>query len=188
MALPLGKTLLEGDIGAGKSTMLMAIEFALFGLGSETGSSLLRLGEQEGGVRLKFEVEGKGFEIRRGLERKGGSVHQTDGYLETPGETLNLSPRELKERVLEVLEFNEAPDPKAQSLIFRYAVYTPQEAMKEVLSMTPDIRLQTLRRAFRVEDYKTAAENAAEVGREIRGDVRELDGLGRGAEKLRAEL
>ncbi|MBI3840404.1 MAG: SMC family ATPase, partial [Thaumarchaeota archaeon] len=105
-----------------------------------------------------------------------------------PGETLNLSPRELKERVLEVLEFNEAPDPKAQSLIFRYAVYTPQEAMKEVLSMTPDIRLQTLLRAFRVEDYKTAAENAAEVGREIRGDVRELDGLGRGAEKLRAEL
>ena len=28
---PLGRTLFEGDIGSGKSTILMAIEFALFG-------------------------------------------------------------------------------------------------------------------------------------------------------------
>ena len=31
----LGTTLFEGDIGSGKSTILMAIEFALFGLSSE---------------------------------------------------------------------------------------------------------------------------------------------------------
>ncbi|MEM2914856.1 MAG: AAA family ATPase, partial [Candidatus Bathyarchaeia archaeon] len=35
---PLGTTLFEGDIGSGKSTILMAIEFALFGLGSEKGA------------------------------------------------------------------------------------------------------------------------------------------------------
>ncbi|MFI5404788.1 MAG: AAA family ATPase, partial [Candidatus Gagatemarchaeaceae archaeon] len=62
--LPLGKTLFEGDIGSGKSTILMAIEFALFGLGSETGSSLLRLGEQEGEVRMRFEVDGSEYEVR----------------------------------------------------------------------------------------------------------------------------
>ena len=38
---PLGRTLFEGDIGSGKSTILMAIEFALFGLGSEKPGSLL---------------------------------------------------------------------------------------------------------------------------------------------------
>ena len=42
---PLGKTLFEGDIGSGKSTILMAIEFGLFGLGSEKAGSLLRAGE-----------------------------------------------------------------------------------------------------------------------------------------------
>ncbi len=186
--LPLGKTLFEGDIGSGKSTILMAIEFALFGLGSETGSSLLKLGEQNGEVRMKFEVDGGEYEVRRGLERKGGRVQQTDGDFATPEEKLALSPRELKERIHEVLEFNEAPDPKAQSLIYRYAIYTPQEEMKEVLSMSPDVRLQTLRRAFRVEDYKTAAENASEIGRQLRGDIRELEGFGTGLDKLKEQL
>ena len=32
---PRGITLFEGDIGSGKSTILMGIEFALFGLGSQ---------------------------------------------------------------------------------------------------------------------------------------------------------
>ncbi len=185
---PLGKTLFEGDIGSGKSTILMAIEFALFGLGSETGSSLLKLGEQNGEVRMKFEVDGSRYEVRRGLERKGGGVQQTDGDFATPDEKLALSPRELKERILEVLEFNEAPDPKAQSLIYRYAVYTPQEEMKEVLWMSPDVRLQTLRRAFRVEDYKTAAENASEIGRQLKGDIRELEGFGKGLERLKEQM
>ncbi len=186
--LPLGKTLFEGDIGSGKSSILMAIEFALFGLGSETGASLLRLGEKKGAVRMKFEVEGREFEVSRGLERKGGGVQQTGGRLVTPEEELDLSPRELKEKVLEVLEFNEAPDPKAQSLIYRYAVYTPQEEMKEVLSMSQDVRLQTLRRAFRVEDYKTAAENSSEISRELRGDIRELEGFGAGLDRLRGQM
>ncbi|MDA4124452.1 MAG: SMC family ATPase [Thaumarchaeota archaeon] len=186
--LPLGKTLFEGDIGSGKSTILMAIEFALFGLGSETGSSLLRLGEQEGEVRMRFEVDGSEYEVRRGLERKGGGVQQTDGDFEAPAEKVALSPRELKERILEVLQFNEAPEPKAQSLIFRYAVYTPQEEMKEVLAMPSEVRLQTLRRAFRVEDYKTAAENASEISRQMKGDIRELEGVGRGLERLKEQL
>lgn len=36
-----GISLFEGDIGSGKSTILMAIEFALFGLGSQKAESLL---------------------------------------------------------------------------------------------------------------------------------------------------
>jgi exonuclease SbcC len=46
---PLGTTLFEGDIGSGKSTILMAIEFALFGLGSEKGAALLRVGAKQAG-------------------------------------------------------------------------------------------------------------------------------------------
>ncbi|MCX8194387.1 MAG: AAA family ATPase, partial [Candidatus Pacearchaeota archaeon] len=40
--LPAGKVLLSGDIGSGKSTILLAIEFALFGLqrGLIEGASL----------------------------------------------------------------------------------------------------------------------------------------------------
>lgn len=172
---PLGKTLFEGDIGSGKSTILMAIEFAFFGLGSETGSSLLRIGEKEGGVRMVFDVDGKEFEITRGLSRKEARVHQTAGVLRTPEGQLDLSPKELKEEILDILHFDETPDPRAQSRIYRYAVYTPQEAMKTILVLTPDDRLQTLRRVFGIEDYKTANENAEELTREVRRRVENLN-------------
>ena len=38
---PKGITLFEGDIGSGKSSILMAVEFALFGTGSQKGDTLL---------------------------------------------------------------------------------------------------------------------------------------------------
>jgi len=185
---PAGKTLLEGDIGSGKSSVLMAIEFALFGLGSDSGNSVLKLGHDNGEVRLVFDVDGSEYEVRRRLQRKSGKVQQIGGELKTPEETLGLSPSELKEKVLEVLEFNEAPDPKALSWIYRYAVYTPQEEMKYILNLVPDQRLQILRRAFRVEDYKTAATNAEDATRAIREDARELDGIARGMEELKAQV
>ena len=40
VVFPRGISLFEGDIGSGKSTILMAIEFALFGLGSQKAESV----------------------------------------------------------------------------------------------------------------------------------------------------
>jgi len=172
---PLGTTLFEGDIGSGKSTILMAIEFALFGLGSERGNALLRLGAKRGSVTLRFEVDGEEYEVYRSLERKGRGVRQgADGYLKTKDGILRLSPSELKERVLEILNFNEPSDPKAKSVIYRYAIFTPQEEMKAILWMSPSARLQTLRKAFRIEDYKTAADNISLLLRLIREKITEL--------------
>jgi exonuclease SbcC len=185
---PLGKTLFEGDIGSGKSTILMAIEFAFFGLGSETGSSLLRVGESEGRVRMIFDVDGKEYEILRGLSRKGTRVQQTGGYVKTPDAIIHLSPSELKEKILEILQFNEVPDPKAQSWIYRYAVYTPQEEMKSILLLTPDLRLQILRRAFGIEDYKAAGENANELARTIRRKAENLDGKAADLDDLKSRV
>ncbi len=173
---PPGVTLFEGDMGSGKSTILMAIEFALFGLGSEKGAGLLRLGEKEGGVQLRFDVDGVEHEVSRTLKRKANSVQQEPGYLLLRGEKLQLSPTELKEKVLKTLNFNEPVDPKAQSVIYRYAIFTPQEEMKAILNYRPDVRLQTLRKAFRLEDYRVAADNAALISTTLHKKAIELDG------------
>jgi exonuclease SbcC len=182
---PLGTTLFEGDIGSGKSTILMAIEFALFGLGSEKGSALLRVGAKKGSVTLTFEVEGEEYEVYRCLERKGKGIQQSDGYIKTKEGVLHLSASELKEKVLEILKFNEPPDPKAQSVIYRYAVFTPQEEMKVILWMKPDLRLQTLRKAFRVEDYRIAVDNALAVRTLIRDKAISLSSHASDLEKKR---
>jgi exonuclease SbcC len=162
---PMGTTLFEGDIGSGKSTILMAIEFALFGLGSEKGGALLKAGAKKGLVTLCFDVDGKEYEVCRSLERKGKGVQQSDCMLKTEGTVLHLSASEAKEKVLEILAFNEPADPKAGSVIFRYAIFTPQEEMKAIIWMRADQRLQTLRKAFRIEDYRVALDNSHALAR-----------------------
>jgi exonuclease SbcC len=171
---PEGIILFEGATGSGKSTILMAIEFALFGLGSIKGSSLLRLGSQQGNVSLTFDVDGKEYTINRTLEKKGQSVHQGSGYVIEPKGKLSLEPSELKQRILDILHFNEPENPKAQSLIYRYAVFTPQEEMKTILTYKPDERLQTLRKAFRLEEYKIAIENSSKLSSEIKNKIIEF--------------
>jgi exonuclease SbcC len=168
VSFPVGTTLFEGDIGSGKSTILMAIEFALFGLGSERGGALLNVGAKKGLVKLSFEVEGKEYEVCRSLERKAKSVQQSDCTLKTDGSVLQLSASEMKEKILDILAFNEPPDPKAQSVIYRYAIFTPQEEMKAIILMRADARLQTLRKAFRIEDYRIALENCSTLAKAIK--------------------
>jgi exonuclease SbcC len=191
-----GTTLFEGDIGSGKSTILNAIEFALFGLGSQRGGSLLRLGTKNGLTTLTFEVDEREYKIHRSLVRKGKSVIQgNDGYIETEGKRLSLSATELKERILDILNFDEPSDPKAQSVIYRYAIFTPQEEMKEILIQDSDRRLQTLRKAFGIEDYKVASENVQNTVKEIRqkskfleGQISDLDEKEDVLEKTNAEI
>ena len=172
---PLGKTLFEGDIGSGKSTILMAIEFALFGLGSEKPGSLLKAGENDALVAIVFESGGKEYTVKRRLVKKKNSYAQDDCELGTAEGHCEYSATEIKEKVLEILDFNEPPDPKAQSMIYRYAIYTPQEEIKNVLALKPDLRLQTLRKAFRLEDYKVASENARNLHGEIRQKARDYE-------------
>src|SRR5207253_1356160 len=63
--IPGGTILFQGDIGCGKSTILSAIEFALFGLGDIDGNNLLRSGEKKGSVLLEFQVNNKNYQILR---------------------------------------------------------------------------------------------------------------------------
>jgi exonuclease SbcC len=167
VSFPMGTTLFEGDIGSGKSTILMAIEFALFGLGSEKGGALLKAGAKKGFVSLCFEVEGKEYEACRSLERKAKSVQQADCSLKTDGTVLQLSASEMKQKILDILAFNEPADPKAQSYIYRYAIFTPQEEMKAIIWMRADARLQTLRKAFRIEDYRIALDNSSILAKSV---------------------
>lgn len=175
---PLGISLFEGDIGSGKSTILMAIEFALFGLGNQRGESLLRKNTLKGSVILEFEIEGKKGKIERKLLRKtvNTPVKQDKGLLIFNGAQWSLSPSEMKEKILKILDFKEDPDPRANSHIFRYAVYTPQEEMKYIISQKPKSRLQTLRKAFGIEDYKIAAENAYLISRYLKDKINYLTG------------
>ena len=172
-----GVTLFEGDVGSGKSSILSAIEFALFGLGEMDGPYLLRHGARNGSVLLEFEVGGKDYKVYRSLEQKRSNINQKDGYIVEEGEKTEYSVTEMKSRILKILSFNEIPRPKTSSLIFRYAVFTPQEMMKEVLFQPVERRLETLRRAFNIEDYSIVSNNASILLSRLENESRILNEL-----------
>lgn len=184
-----GTTLLSGDMGSGKSSILMAIEFALFGLGPYRAEALLSRRANDGYVELRFSVDGKRYEIKRTLKKtEAGTAQDAKGsYLAVDGEKQTLSTGEMKQRVMKILRFNEPSKGRAISHIFRYAVFTPQEEMKAVLS-DPDRRLSTVRRAFGIEDYKTAADNAKIVATDITRRASKFEGLAAGAEDLKESV
>ncbi len=172
---PDGSIMLSGDIGSGKSSILLAVEFALFGIkrGEFSGSSLLRNGEKEGFVELNLEIEGKNIVVKRTLKRGNDSIKQEAGYIVINDKKFELTPVELKYKVFELLGYPVNLVSKSKDSIFRFTVYTPQEEMKHILMESADIRLDTLRRIFHIDRYKKIKENCVLYVREIKSKMRE---------------
>jgi DNA repair protein SbcC/Rad50 len=166
---PSGPFILSGDIGSGKTSILLAIEFAFFGImrAELSGDSLLRHGAAKGSVELTFEVEGKDHIIKRTLKRSKDSISQETGYIVAGGVKFEGTAVELKSRILGILGYPQELVTKSRSLIFRFTVYTPQEEMKQILYEDPELRLDTLRKLFGIDRYRTIKENSSIFMREL---------------------
>src|SRR5437899_6087807 len=158
--IPRGTILFQGDIGCGKSTILSAIEFALFGLGDIDGNNLLRSGEKKGSVLLEFQINNKNYQIFRSIIRNNKKVAQDEGYIVDEDVTSTYSVSEMKSKILKIININEKAQTRATSVIYRFAIFTPQEMMKQILSEVPEKRVEILRRAFNIEEYSTVRKNA----------------------------
>lgn len=172
----LGSTLLAGDIGCGKTSILLAIEFALFGLQpGQRGSYLLRNGADEGGVKLEFLVDGKEIIVERTL-KKGKTISQDYSSITIDGEKQELAVTELKNRVLDLLNYPKEFS-KKQNILYKFTVYTPQEEMKQIILEDPETRVNTLRHVFGIDKYKKIMENVALVRLKLREEKRMMEGI-----------
>jgi exonuclease SbcC len=187
---PDGIVLLSGDIGAGKSTILLAIEFALFGMSKKglTGDLLLRHGKHEGSVELhfalKFGKDTKEIIIKRNI-RRSNQIKQESGFIIVDGVKTECTPVELKTRVLELLGYPQDMVTKSTDIIYRYTVYTPQEQMKQILFEDSNTRLETLRRVFDIDKYKRISHNMEVVLKEMKLKRSELSGKASDIEEKR---
>ncbi|MFH1331711.1 MAG: AAA family ATPase [archaeon] len=187
---PQGSVLLSGDVGSGKSTILLAIDFALFGLrkGSLTGTSLLRNGRDFGFVQLDFSIDDRDVTIKRTLKRTNSSVAQDSGFIMVNGIRKEGTALELKQAILDLLHYPQELLTKSKSLIFRYTIYTPQEEMKQILVGDAEVRLDTLRRVFGIDKYKRVKENSKFFSLRLREKMKEFAGMIADLEEKRAEL
>lgn len=175
---PNGSVLLWGNIGSGKSSILLGIDFALFGLqkGNLSGGSLLRNGEERGSVELFLEVNNKDYVIKRGLKKSKSGVVQDFGYIISDGIKEEKTAIELKEKVLDILDYPKNLLTKNKALIFRYTVYTPQEEMKLILLGNKEERLDVLRKVFGIDKYKRINENCSIIDSYIKMIKKEKEG------------
>ncbi len=170
-----GTTLLAGDIGTGKSSILQALEFGLFGLkrGELSGGNLLRNGKEIGAVELSFTLNNQEVFIKRTLKRTNLGITQDFGFLSINGKGQDYTSTELKHHILSLLNYPQENLSK-KSMIYRYTVYTPQEDMKLILSGNEEDRLETLRKVFTIDKYKRVRENAKIATSKIRERKKEL--------------
>jgi exonuclease SbcC len=190
---PSSSTLLSGDIGSGKSSVLLALEFGLFGFkkGELEGKNLLRHGSSKGFVKIEIELD-KPLIIYREIFKKGNSFQQGECFLKFDGKIERLGVEEINTKITKLLNF---VDPKKKNLIFRYTVYTPQEEMKRILLESSDERLEIIRKLFNLDKYKRIEENLEIYLRDLRAnikvseeEIRDLDAMLESIKEMEKEI
>jgi exonuclease SbcC len=188
-----GINFLSGDIGCGKSSILLAIEFALFGFkkGDVDGFQLLRKGETEGFVKLilinpKNDLE---LEIFRKIKMsKTGTISQDSGYIKSENDIQELSPQELNSFIFEKLNFPKEFLTKDKNLVYRFTNYTPQEQLKEVLFSSEEKRLEIIRKIFRIDKYKQLVTASNFYLSDLKTDKKIIDSKLTGFENINSQL
>lgn len=174
-----GSTLLWGEIGSGKSTILYTIEFALFGIikGINSYAQLLRHGEQEGKVSLSLQMKKnpqqdsvETYVIERQIKKSSKGKFSSSASIIINGRKKELSTSELRHFIHELLGYP-TEDVSRKFMLFRYSVYTPQEEMKQILLDDPESRIATLRKIFDLDKYKHIKDNVQFYARYIKEQI-----------------
>lgn len=157
---PRGSLLLAGDIGSGKTSILLGLQFALFGLQpGQKGASILRQGKDEAYARLELDIDGEIVNLERKIKKsKAGSITQESNIITIGKRREEISTSEMKDRVVSLLNYPKE-FVKKSNLLYKFTVYTPQEEMKAIIQERPEVRLDTLRHIFGIDRYKRIKEN-----------------------------
>ncbi|ADI31859.1 AAA family ATPase [Staphylothermus hellenicus] len=187
-----GITVIYGDVGTGKSTILSSIAYALFGqprsripdpmerYAYPKGEDLLRIGKRNGYVRLLILQKNRIILVERGLSRRSdGKVSDTGGrllvfkYTEENGE-LKIKPilnryyssEELKKRVLNELGIPEIIS-KQKPLIFTNTIYVPQFSVNDIINLGDKERTLLINKALNIDKYNHIKTNLDKLTRQI---------------------
>ena len=180
-----GFNCLVGGLGCGKSSVLYAVDFALFG--DSIGRSfeyLLRESADAGRVTVQFSQSGSTYKLMRGLKRKGKSIIQNFEELKLYEDEMLIASMKT-DAIAEQFKAITGLDRD----LFREIVWFRQEHLKDLLDAAPRDRQRRLDELFGLSDYETAWSNIAQYQRDYETEKRvyEKDPDVTGLEKLSNE-
>ena len=171
---------ITGETGAGKSSLVDAISFALFGQAPRVGGKVRELisqGEDRLKVSLEFRSNGDKFRVHRSTARKGQAAVQlerADAAAEDGWERLADRATEATSRIEAILQM----DYEA----FVRSVLLPQGQFQEFLAGDRDQRRKVLDRLLDLDVYERMGRRANALANEGEREAERI------AERLRDEL
>lgn len=155
-------TVITGRTGAGKSSILDAITFALYGMTTRTDIQSVKLTNicRPGGyVRIAFRQGDERWEVTRGLTTK------KESYLEVTrdGEAVQGTIPEKERTIRDVVGLDYDG--------FRNSTFVRQEEMKELGAASGAQRLVVFQKLFRLEIFEKALERAKERFATVKSDI-----------------
>ena len=180
-----GFNCLVGGVGTGKSSVLYAVDFALFG--EPLGRSfeyLLREGADSAKVSVQFSQNGRVYKLVRGIKRRGKGIGQDFEELKLfEDETVLASMKTdaVAEQFKAITGLNKE--------LYREIIWVRQEHLKELLDAAPRDRQRRLDGLFSLSDFEVAWSSIAGYKRDYETEKRvyEKDPDVAGLDKLSGE-
>jgi exonuclease SbcC len=165
-----GTNILLGQMGAGKSSIMDAISFALFGTYPAIQHRRVAVDEiimnrpgqeKHASVSLEFEIEGSSYTIQRSLELSGS----TKATMAKDGAYVQSQPQRVNEEVERIL--------KVDYDLFSRAIYSEQNRLAYFLELRPAERKKQIDELLGLDKFAAAHENTTSLINKIKDIVAE---------------
>lgn len=160
-----GTNVLLGSMGSGKSTIMDAISFALFGTYPALTHGRIKVGEiitsrpeqkSAASVKLRFRVDGDLYDVERSLDLN----KPTRATLAKNGAYVQSQPEQVNEEIAKIL--------KMDYDLFSRAVYSEQNRLMSFLELTPAKRKGQMDELLGLDKFAAAQDNSGTMISRIR--------------------
>jgi exonuclease SbcC len=176
-----GVNVLIGIMGSGKTSVMQAISFALYGTFPALQSRRISLDDlimrkpqrkNRAEVHLSFSLAGKEYSIMRTIEVGKGTV---EAEIREEGKILNVNAQGVTDEVVRTLRMNYE--------LFSRAVYAEQNNLDYFLRIPKGQRMDHIDRMLMLDRFEKARENAVSLSNRVRQTGRDLSGVIENMEK-----
>jgi exonuclease SbcC len=166
-----GVNAIIGIMGSGKTSIMQAISFGLFGTFPALQSRRLGLDDlimkkpqvlNEAEVYLEFTLGGKVYSVMRVIQRGKGTVR---AELREAGRLVEASPQGVTREVARILDMDYE--------LFSKAVYSEQNAIDYFLRIPRGQRMEHIDRMLRLDRFENARENSISLSNRIKTEREE---------------
>jgi exonuclease SbcC len=166
-----GVNAIIGIMGSGKTSIMDAISFALYGTFPALQSRKLVIDDllmkrpqkrSKAEVELEFQANGNTYSIKRVIQAEKGT---TDAEIRENGRLLDVNPAKVTEHVERVLQMDYE--------LFSRAVYSEQNGLDSFLRVGKGQRMQQIDEMLKVDRFEDARENSVSLSNRISSAIKE---------------